>query len=282
MHIQVIGETRENNLPVKNGDKNLPAHLKIQIYEIQTPAEGEKMLKLGVDHLGSVILSRDNWRITEILDTIRLTEGLAAKSSLIPLYSNPDIIYRTVDYYRPDILHCCESLTDSGGIRRDIGNFIKFHEEFKKRFPEIEIMRSLPIGQKAKAGKTPTLELGRLFEPVSDFFLTDTLLTGDGDDPLPDQPENGFVGVTGKICDWETAKFLVEKSNIPVILAGGISAENAYEGVLAVQPAGVDSCTNTNLTDPGGKAIRFRKDPEKVRLLIEAVKRAETDIKPSR
>jgi phosphoribosylanthranilate isomerase len=279
MIIQVIGETRENASRAKNGDKDLRVHVKIQIYEIQTPVEGEKMLELGVDHIGSVVLSPGNWRIPEILDTVRLTHGSAAKSSLIPLYSDPDMIYRTADYYQPDILHCCESLTNKGGIRKDIRNFIKFHEGFKKRFPEIKLMRSLPIGQKAMADKTPTLELAGLFEPVSDFFLTDTLLTADRDEPMPDQPEKGFVGITGKICDWETARRLVEKSNIPVILAGGLSPENAYEGILAVKPAGVDSCTHTNLTDNKGNAIRFKKDPDKVRQLIDAVKRAETDIK---
>ena len=61
-----------------------------------------------------------------------------------------------------------------------------------------------------------------------------------------DQPVEGFVGITGKTCDWIAARRLVESSRIPVILAGGLSPENVYEGILAIRPAGVDSCTLTN------------------------------------
>jgi len=35
----------------------------IQIYEIQTPHEAEKCIELGVDHIGSVVLILDEWRI---------------------------------------------------------------------------------------------------------------------------------------------------------------------------------------------------------------------------
>jgi phosphoribosylanthranilate isomerase len=63
-----------------------------------------------------------------------------------------------------------------------------------------------------------------VFGPVSDYFLTDTLLTdGSG---AADQPVDGFVGITGTTCDWKIAAELVRISPMPVILAGGISPEN--------------------------------------------------------
>ncbi len=34
----------------------------VQVYEIQTPHEAEKCIDLGVDHLGSVVLSEEEWR----------------------------------------------------------------------------------------------------------------------------------------------------------------------------------------------------------------------------
>ena len=33
-----------------------------QIYEIQTPQEAEKCIELGVDQIGSVLLSQGDWR----------------------------------------------------------------------------------------------------------------------------------------------------------------------------------------------------------------------------
>ena len=103
---------------------------------------------------------------------------------------------------------------------------------------------------------------------MSDWFLTDTLLVlGE------EQPVAGHVGITGKVCDWEVARDLVIQSPIPVILAGGLSPENVAEGVCLTAPAGVDTCTATNLLDDSGKPIRFRKDPEKVRRFVAACRR---------
>jgi phosphoribosylanthranilate isomerase len=68
---------------------------------------------------------------------------------------------------------------------------------------------------------------------------------------------------------------LVVHSPLPVILAGGISPQNALEGLLRVRPFGIDSCSRTNAVDGDGKPVRFRKDYRKVAQLLEAVRRAE-------
>ena len=97
--------------------------------------------------------------------------------------------------------------------------------------------------------------------PSSDWFLTDTLLVGA-------QPVTGHVGITGKLCDSEMARDLVNQSHIPVIPAGGLSPENVAEGLRFTQPDGAGTCTATNLLDESGKPIGFRKDLEKVRRFV--------------
>ena len=89
------------------------------------------------------------------------------------------------------------------------------------------------------------------------------------------QPVAGYVGITGEVCDWELARALVEASPIPVILAGGISPENVFDAIGRVRPAGIDSCMQTNARDALGKPIRFRKDRDRVRRLLDEVRRAE-------
>jgi phosphoribosylanthranilate isomerase len=116
--------------------------------------------------------------------------------------------------------------------------------------------------------------LASIFEPVSDWFLTDTLLFSGDRATDVDQPVDGYVGITGKVCDWEVAAALVAQSDIPVILAGGIGPENASAGIESVRPAGVDSCTLTNAVDANGKTIRFKKNAEKVGRLVAAARRA--------
>ncbi len=41
----------------------------------------------------------------------------------------------------------------------------------------------------------------------------------------------GFKGGTGKTCDWNLAAQIVAASPLPVFLAGGITPENAAEGI---------------------------------------------------
>ncbi|MFC1857144.1 hypothetical protein ACFL9U_03850 [Thermodesulfobacteriota bacterium] len=247
------------------------AHIITQVYEIQSPFEAEMLIGLGVDHIGSVIVSEEKWRVPSVKQTFEIVGESVSKSSLIPLFSNLESISRVLEYYRPDILHFCEAVNRSDSCE----NFFETQRNIKERFPEIKIMRSLPIPPREKTATCLALELARVFEPVSDYFLTDTLISkGSGSSPC-DQPVEGFVGITGQTCDWDVARRLVESCRIPVILAGGISPENVFNGILSVKPAGIDSCTLTNVADHAGRPVRFKKDPLKVKRLIEAVRRAE-------
>jgi phosphoribosylanthranilate isomerase len=112
-------------------------------------------------------------------------------------------------------------------------------------------------------------------EPVSDYFLTDTVITDESGAADDNQPVIGFVGITGLVCDWSVAAQLVARSRIPVILAGGISPENVAEGIRRVRPFGVDSCTCTNAVDEHGSPIRFKKDPMRVKALVAATRKAD-------
>ncbi len=250
-----------------------------QIYEIQTPAEAEAMIDLGVNHIGSVVVSKETWRQPLIRETIELVSGSTAKSSLILLYDDPDRISFSLDYYRPDIVHFCETIIDPPDRwEAGCGRLISIQATVRERFPEIAIMRSIPIPPAGSENPVPMMELARYFEPLSDFFLTDTLLVGTQGPCNADQPVNGYVGITGKTCDWDLAAQLVKESYIPVILAGGLSPDNVYEAIGAVLPAGVDSCTMTNAVDIRGRPIRFKKDPEKVGRFISEARRASADL----
>jgi len=250
-----------------------------QIYEIQTPAEAEAMISAGVDHIGSVIVSASDWRQQEIKQTRERVAETDAKSSLILLFNDPDLVYASLDYYRPDIVHFCEILIENSPDALawnipagDCSALIHLQQQIKRKFPEIQIMRTIPLPDNNTGSEIPYLELADMFAPVSDYFLTDTLLVSHSGNS--DQPVNGFVGITGKTCDWNSAARLVAASQIPVILAGGLSPDNVYEGICAVRPAGADSCTLTNACDADGCPVRFKKDPVKVKKFVDQVCRA--------
>jgi phosphoribosylanthranilate isomerase len=248
----------------------------VQIYEIQTPPEAEAVVAAGVDHVGSVVLSEENWKTAELKEAIGLVRAAGARSSLIPLFQTETSVLRALEFYQPDIVHFCDALAPKPFSGHGCERLIELQIRVKSHFPAMGVMRSIPIAPVGEAHRVPTLEYGRIFEPVTDFFLTDTLLVGSSSAGDPRQPVIGFVGITGQTCDWVMAGRLVRQSRIPVILAGGISPANAAEAIARTQPAGIDSCTLTNACDARGRPIRFRKDLEKVRALVAAVRFAES------
>ena len=168
---------------------------------------------MGVDHIGSVILDADNWKNPALKETIRKVAELGARSSLIPLFSDLNVIRLALEYYQPDMIHFCEMLPDR--IRRPAGfeRILHLQRRIKEAFPKIDVMRSLPIPQAPHPDGNPVLDYARLFEPVSDYFLTDTLmvpkdLPAHNQASVP-QPVSGFIGITGMTCDWGLARELV-------------------------------------------------------------------------
>jgi len=246
----------------------------VQIYEIQSAPEAVKMIELGVDHIGSVLVDKNRWKNDAIRKTIRVVQDAGRKSSLIPLFNHPETVLEALDFHQPDIVHFCESLCNGHMVSRTCERLFQLQQTVKNHFPRISIMRSIPIAPPNLADRVPTLILARQFEPFSDYFLTDTMLISTAASTPEVQPVTGFIGITGQTCDWTMARRLVEASRIPVILAGGIDPHNAAEGMLQVRPAGLDSCTGTNACDSNGVTIRFKKDPEKVRRLVEIVREA--------
>lgn len=85
---------------------------------------------------------------------------------------------------------------------------------------------------------------------------------------LLDTKADGRPGGTGRAFDWSQARQVREKASF-LALAGGLTAENVHVALNAVRPDLVDVSSGVE-SSPG------RKDPEKMRAFLEAV-RAEGD-----
>jgi phosphoribosylanthranilate isomerase len=242
----------------------------VQIYEIQTPAEALAMAGLGVDRIGSVIVSEKEWKVPAIRKAIQVSKEAGVQHSLIPLFDTERALFKCIEYYAPDVIHFCESFVDRNGIKRSCDELNRRHLSIKEKFPELEIMRTVPVRAAGSVRDTPTFDVAECFATTSDYFLADT--------SLDSEPVSGFVGITGRTCDWTVVRELILKSSVPLVLAGGLSPENVYDAIMQVRPFGVDSCTRTNAVSGEGRPIRFRKDPYAVKAFIEAVRRAEKDL----
>jgi phosphoribosylanthranilate isomerase len=78
----------------------------------------------------------------------------------------------------------------------------------------------------------------------------------------PAAARRGMRGGTGETFDWELVR--ERRSAVPLILSGGLSAENVGAAIAATSPYAVDSASATE-SAPG------HKDPERLRALFEAV-----------
>lgn len=85
---------------------------------------------------------------------------------------------------------------------------------------------------------------------------------------LADASREGAYGGTGQAVDWPLARgFHNLGLDIPLILSGGLVAENVAEAIAAVSPAAVDTASGVE-SSPG------HKDPAKVKAFITAARAA--------
>jgi phosphoribosylanthranilate isomerase len=79
-------------------------------------------------------------------------------------------------------------------------------------------------------------------------------------------------GGTGRAFDWARARTLVDEMSkgVNVVIAGGLNPGNVTEAIHLLKPWGVDVASGVE-TSPG------KKDPEKIRAFVAAVRTAEKD-----
>ncbi len=73
------------------------------------------------------------------------------------------------------------------------------------------------------------------------------------------------MGGTGKTVDWNAARALRDAIHLPLVVAGGINPSNAAEAAAMVAPYAID-------VSSGVEKEKGKKDPDKVKALIDAVK----------
>ncbi|MEJ7650155.1 MAG: hypothetical protein WKF57_14160 [Nakamurella sp.] len=144
---------------------------------------------------------------------------------------------------RPDVLHLCGDIVavPPEAVRR-----------LRERIGAVRIMQAILITGPA------AIDQADQFAQVADMLILDS-----------DSAEIGGFGATGAVHDWSLSRQIVERVEVPVILAVGLSPENVVASIDAVRPWGVDSLTHTNVALPGGG---FRKDLDLVAAFVRAAR----------
>src|SRR5262249_20700467 len=145
-----------------------------------------------------------------------------------------------VDQVRPDIVHIAAREIDPADCAW-----------IRAKVAPVMLLRAIPV----RAGET--LSEVNLHQDCVDFLMLESGAKG-----AP------FSGMGGETHDWTICRSVVERSRVPVILAGGLSADNVGQAISEVKPWGVDSFTHTDLVGHRGK-----KDAARVRAFIAAALR---------
>lgn len=229
----------------------------VQIYEIQKPWEAEQMIALGVDHLGSVITDRENWRDPAVREVVRLTAGTASRSSVIPLFSDVDAVSRILDYYQPDIVHFCENLPlrPEGEDRRGAATekLVHLQAVVRERFPNVKIVRSLPVPGAVSVNMTGRVKTLAGVPGAEGFSPGETgsAMRGDGrrdyDAHPPDHvPEDDLLLGSQGDATW------LSRTD-PRVTASASAVKAGLKGLLDIFAPGSDFfMTDTLLAGPGG------------------------------
>jgi phosphoribosylanthranilate isomerase len=215
----------------------------VQIYSMTSIADAIATAAAGADLIGVVVAEPGIVPegvaaaiAREILNAIRPR----ARGVALSLADDRDEICAMVDAVRPDVLHLAAreiEPEDCAWIRR--------------RVAPVRLLRAIAV----RAGET--MAEAQAHQECADFLMLDSGAKG-----------GKFAGARGETHDWTVSREIVEQSRIPVILAGGLTAENVGEAIATVRPWGVDSFTHTDIVGNRG-----RKDPARVRAFIAAALR---------
>lgn len=216
----------------------------IQVAGIRDIQECQMLMDLGVRWLGfplRLALHRED-----------LTEEEAARLiASLPRFVTPVLI--TYEHRWREVHDLCRFLgVHAVQLHGDAP--LREVRRLKEVWPTLWVIKSVIVRPGARAE-----DCFRSIEPLLphvDALITDTL-----------DPETGACGATGKTHDWSVSRWIVQRCDKPVILAGGLTAENVAAAIGTVQPAGVDA--HTGLEDASG-----RKNAKKVAAFLRKAQAA--------
>jgi phosphoribosylanthranilate isomerase len=194
-------------------------------------------VEAGADAVGFVFYEKSP-RCVSVETAREIVEQLPSKVEKVGVFVN-----ETVD--RADDILQQVGLTTAQVYSKSIGEWLVWHSG-----SELKLMVAVPgevlIGDLL-------LTFGSTEKPVSAILVD----SGTGERP----------GGTGERFDWEAAKVGIRglQEEVPVVVAGGLTAENVGDAIRVLKPFGVDVVS-------GVEARPGKKDPEKVRAFVRAVR----------
>ncbi len=220
----------------------------IQIYAFTDAKTAVAAVELGVNNIG-FIAGRYGIVHGELgfNEAREIVVSLPQRATSIAITMSEDVeeILRMASEVKPDIVHVSTDVDCVG---------VEAMRELRSRLDaDVRLMKAISVEDEK------SILLSQQFAAVSDLLLLDTKRSG-----FPG------VGATGFTHDWDISRRIVESVDIPVILAGGLTAENVCAAIREIHPWGVDSNTSTNVA---GSFVE--KDLSRIAAFVDAINKCE-------
>jgi len=216
--------------------------LRVKICGIKNQDELELAIRAGADAVGFIteVPVETPRRITlKTATTLIKKVPIFVESVLVIMPKSPEEIHHMAETARP--------------------GSIQIHTDPKQKL--LEAIQDLRIKNNIKIVQTIGIEKNQTPQDVDEQIKKISTYI---DAVLLDTQRHGGGGGTGRTHNWSTSRKIVEKTKLPVILAGGLNHENIKKAVQSVKPHGVDTAS--------GVEVNGVKDEYRVRTFITRAK----------
>lgn len=207
---------------------------KIKICGITSPSDAKMLSEFGIHAIGLNFIARSKRKID-----IKTAKEILNE---LPIFIGTVLVLEDLDI--KEVIGLCESLSIYN-VQLHGNETPEYCKKLKSRNPEIKIIKALK-------SEKETLTRLKDYEKVCDFILLDSANSKDQ------------MGGTGKTADWKIARQIVEKSKLPVILAGGLNPKNIQDAIKEVKPFAID--INSGVEKSPGK-----KDKELLKVFFKSL-----------
>lgn len=197
---------------------------------ISSPEEAQMALENGADFIGLVGPMPSGPGILSLEEISQIVRAIPAEATTVLLTSSSDVSAIIADYNQVQ--------TKAIQLVRELS--VSELTAVRNALPDVMLLAVVHV-EDASA-----IERAKSYEDSADYILLDS-----------GKPTAGILGGTGNTHDWSVSKRIVEEVKIPVLLAGGLNAENVKDALEGVNPHGVDLCS--------GVRTNGHLDPEKLR-----------------
>lgn len=214
-----------------------PSLPRVKICGLTNLDDAELTVELGAWAIGMIFYEGSPRRCSPA-EAVRITAALRRRVELCGVYVNAAL---------EDIEHDCDEL----GL-----TIVQLHGDEGPSFcAEVRRRTGARVIKAAQvAGPGDVRDLGRFHV---DFHLLDARSRA--------RSREGMRGGTGETFDWDL--LAVRRSDVPLILSGGLHAGNVAEAIALTRPYAVDTASGTE-SAPG------HKDPERLQAFFAAVESA--------